>query len=502
MKPLGTILDGLTEMIALHGDATGRVGAIRYDSRRVEPGDLYVAINGRDDHGLEHLDDAIARGAGVVVIDEPGRIPAEKASVTFLHVRNARRAMAEAASIFYDHPARGMRIYGVTGTNGKTTVTHVLHALLGSADRKVGAIGTLGATIETTRATGYTTPEAPELMEIFVDMRAAGVEDVVMEVSSHALALHRVDMLRFAGALFTNITQDHLDFHLTFKDYFNVKKSLFDRLDADATAVVNFDDVQGAELVGDTHAAVLRYGHGEEADLRIDDAHVAADGSAWIIRYGQGLGGGEDRFHSTLTGAFNVANITAACGMALAAGVEREALPRLVAALTPVPGRMESITLPNGATAIVDYAHTPDALENLLTTVRAIVGRGRLRLVVGCGGDRDRGKRPLMGSIAARLADEVIVTSDNPRSEDPEAIIDAVIRGVESVTEGRAAVDVVIDRREAIVCALSRAEPNDAVVIAGKGHESVQIIGEEHHPFDDREVVRRWSNDATVAEGR
>ncbi len=502
VKTLSSILNAISGVIVIRGNTDRNVRAIRYDSRQVKKGDLFVAVNGPDDRALGFVDDAVEAGAEVVVLDDPAHLPKKSGSTTFVLVRDARGAMAEASAFMFDYPARSLEVYGVTGTNGKTTVAHVLAGLLNASGGRVGMIGTFGKTIDgVTTPTGYTTPEAPELMEIFAEMREAGIGKVVMEVSSHALTLKRVAGVRFAGAIFTNITQDHLDFHTSFQDYFNAKKILFDKLDANATAVVNIDDVHGAGMARDSHARIVRYGHDQNADLRIGDVHLRHDASSWIVSLAGRPEGKSMELRSRLLGGFNVANVTAACGMAVAAGVAPESLPDLVAAVEPVPGRMETIPLHNGAVAIVDYAHTPDALENLLQTVREFLDGGRLLLVFGCGGNRDRAKRPLMGEIAARLADCVVLTSDNPRTEDPELIIDEIEAGIAAAgEEARGKTERLTDRREAIAAALREARPGDAVVIAGKGHETYQIVGREQLPFDDRLVIREWIRETGISD--
>lgn len=497
MKTLANILHALDGVIVTRGTLDRKVERIRYDSRAVEPGDLFVAINGPDDRALGFVDDAIERGAHVVVLDDPIHLPKRAGSTTFVLVHDARRAMAQAAGYLWDFPAKALEIYGVTGTNGKTTVAHILRSLLSADGQTVGMIGTFGKTLGETTPTGYTTPEAPELMEIFAEMRGAGIRKVVMEVSSHALALDRVAGVRFAGAIFTNITQDHLDFHTSFEDYFNAKKRLFDQLDTDATAVVNIDDVQGAGMARDCHARVLRYGHGETADIRIGSTELGADGSSWVLTFSEESGGGSLGLRSPLIGDFNVANITAACTMALVAGTEREKLPDLVSGLESVPGRMQTIALGNGASAVIDYAHTPDALENLLVTVKGLAADGNVVLVFGCGGDRDRAKRPMMGEIGARYADRLVLTSDNPRTEDPDAIIDDIARGIAPAQSG---VERIPDREAAIRHALEEAVPGSVVVIAGKGHETYQVVGREHLPFDDRLVVQNWIENNAVSD--
>ncbi|MDB5034350.1 MAG: UDP-N-acetylmuramoylalanyl-D-glutamate--2,6-diaminopimelate ligase [Chlorobi bacterium] len=467
------------------------VPALRYDSRRVQRGDLYVAVNGRDDHGVEYVAEAIRAGAAIVVTDAPGKMPFDPASandVTLVVVEDARRAMAEMAHALFGNPGDRLKLFAVTGTNGKTTVTYVLRQLLEACGDTTGVIGTLGKMLGRTVPTGYTTPESPELAEILAEMLDHGFRSVAMEVSSHALALDRVATLRFAGAIFTNLTQDHLDFHLSMQEYHDAKKLLFDGLDAGRPALVNIDDLYGESMVRDSNADILRYGKRREADLQIGGVELGATCSRWKLNLSERLGGGSVTLVTPLLGAFNIWNITGAMGLALAAGYDRELLFEAVASLRPVPGRMESIPLGNGATAVVDYAHTPDALENVLRGLREIGGGGNLTVVFGCGGDRDRGKRSQMGRIAGALADRVILTSDNPRSEDPEEIIDEIEAGIEP-GRGR---DRIADRATAIITALESATPGSLVLIAGKGHEDYQIIGAERIHFNDGEVVRQW----------
>ncbi|MCB0713681.1 MAG: UDP-N-acetylmuramoyl-L-alanyl-D-glutamate--2,6-diaminopimelate ligase [Ignavibacteriae bacterium] len=492
MKSLQSILTVLTEVIAIRGNVERNVRALRYDSRSVEKGDLYVAVNGLDDRALGFVPDAVAAGAETILLDDPEHMPQSGEGVTWVLVRDARKGMAEVAAFLFDYPMHDLQLYGITGTNGKTTTAHVLKSLLKGSGESTGMIGTLGMTIDSTVPTGYTTPESPELMRMLAEMRNAGVKNVVMEVSSHAMTLKRVDGLRFAGGIFTNITQDHLDFHTTFEDYLNAKKRFFDRLDRHAHAVVNIDDLHGTTMARDSNATIIRYGYRSDADLRISNTTLAPNGSAWVVTLSDLLGGGEINLRTPLTGSFNVMNVTAACGLAIAAGIDRSRLVDLVSQLTPVPGRMETLRLHNGVAVVVDYAHTPDALESLLKTTRQFVGEGQLIVVFGCGGDRDRGKRPIMGEIASRLADRIYITSDNPRSEDPDKIIDEILEGVSRPTTD---VHRIADRRKAIELALQEAQADDIVVVAGKGHETYQIIGSDRHDFDDREVVRHWDRE-------
>ena len=494
MKSLTSIISILTEVIAIRGAVEKNVSAIRYDSRVVEPGDLFVAVNGPDDQALGFVDAALTAGAEAILLDDSTHMPERTNGATWILVRDARRAMAEASAYMFNYPMHDMVLYGVTGTNGKTTTAHVLQFLLNGTGETTGMIGTLGKTIEGTTPTGYTTPESPELIGILGEMKKAGMTSVVMEISSHALTLKRVEGLCFSGGIFTNIAQDHLDFHTTFEDYLDAKKSFFDRLDLHAHAVVNIDDLYGAGMARDSNAAIVRYGYGRDADLRISDTNLDSNGSSWVVTFSDAFGGGVLTLESTLLGNFNVMNITAACGMVIAAGIDRQRLPSLVSSLKPVPGRMETISLRNGATAVVDYAHTPDALESLLKTTREFHRKGKLILVFGCGGDRDRGKRPLMGRIASDLSDTIYVTSDNPRSEDPETIINEILGGIEG---GPTRVNRITDRRTAIEAALSETTSDDILVVAGKGHETYQLVGAERRYFDDREVVRGWHAEGT-----
>jgi UDP-N-acetylmuramoyl-L-alanyl-D-glutamate--2,6-diaminopimelate ligase len=506
-RSLSDILPRLSGVREIRGDRARALGRIRYDSRAVEPGDLFVALNGRDDRGPEFVGAALDRGARILIVDAPeliaderindARINGERAgdeAVTVVVVDDARVAMAEIAGEVHGYPSRRLKLFGVTGTNGKTTTTYVLRQLLEAAGEKTGVIGTLGMMIDEIVPTGYTTPESPELNEILEHMADAGCGAVAMEVSSHALALHRVDGLAFAGAIFTNLTQDHLDFHDSIQSYRDAKKLLFDRLDADRPAVVNLDDVHGRAMVRDSYARVFWFGSAPEADAHVTAVRSGADGSDWTLNLGESLGGGQLDLRTPLVGAFNVANVTAALTLAIAAGYDRRRLVSAVATLSPVPGRMESIAVAGGATAVVDYAHTPDALENVLVTLRDLrSGSARLIVVFGCGGDRDRTKRPAMGAIAERLADHVIVTSDNPRSEDPSAIVAEILSGIARTDR----VETILERESAIERALALAVAGDIVLVAGKGHETYQIVGAERRHFDDREVVRRWSARAT-----
>ncbi|HVZ37747.1 MAG TPA: UDP-N-acetylmuramoyl-L-alanyl-D-glutamate--2,6-diaminopimelate ligase [Candidatus Kapabacteria bacterium] len=479
-------------MLHVEGRCARSIGAIRYDSRAVEHDDLFVAVNGPDDRGIEFTKAAILAGAAAVITDAPEQMPADALrdnDVTLIVVPDARKAMAQMAHALAGYPARHLKLIGVTGTNGKTTATFVLRQLLNACGERVGLIGTLGKMVSRIVPTGYTTPEAPELATILAEMADEGMTTVVMEVSSHALVLERVALLDFAGAVFTNLTLDHLDFHGSMDAYREAKKKLFDSLRAGAPAAVNVDDPSGNAMVRDRPGDVYRYGSAPDADVRIGAVELDPSGSRWELTLSQRLGGGTLRLATQLLGTFNVWNVTSALTLGLALGYDRLQLHAAVAQLEPVPGRMQSIPLGGGATAVIDYAHTPDALENVLHSLHELrASGGRIIAVFGCGGDRDRSKRPVMGRIAAELADHVILTSDNPRSENPDAIIAEIVAGIEhGVT-----VDRIVDRQAAIEAGLEMAGPGDMVLVAGKGHEDYQIIGSERRHFSDAEVVREW----------
>jgi UDP-N-acetylmuramoyl-L-alanyl-D-glutamate--2,6-diaminopimelate ligase len=409
-------------------------------------------------------------------------------AVTKVVVPDSRKALAIMSANLYGHPSRQLTLLGVTGTNGKTTTTHLIKSVLEAAGHKTGLIGTIEYTIgsDVIPAT-HTTPESLELNQLLSRMVLQGCTAAVMEVSSHSLAMSRVHGLRFATATFTNLTQDHLDFHGSMEAYLQAKKILFDGLSGEAVAVTNADDPHGDRLVRDTAAARLRYGVRQDADVRARDIHLTIGGSQFSVVHG----GTRTSVSSPLTGRFNVANITAAYATGLALGISPETISAGIANLKSVRGRFEQIPSPSGWTAVVDYAHTPDALEHCLRTIRDLLPQdrpGRIITVFGCGGNRDRGKRPIMGNIASLLSDVTVITSDNPRHEEPASIIDDIATGV---VQGSAVLRE-IDRRRAIREGLAMARPGDVVLIAGKGHEDYQAVGDEKHHFDDREEVERF----------
>ena len=464
----------------LTGDPGLGVTGVTHDSRRAGPGVLFVAIRGLETDGNRFVGAARKKGAVAVCSEEP---PPPDAA--WIQVKDAREALALLSAAVLGNPASSLDLVGVTGTNGKTTTTYLIDAALRAAGETVGLVGTVeyrigGRLIEATR----TTPEASDLQDLFRQMVDAGCRRAVLEVSSHSLALKRVHGCRFKVAVFTNLTRDHLDFHGDMDAYFAAKRLLFDTLlREDGHAVVNRDDDRAEDLVRASRGKVWTYSLSQPADLTVEALTLSLDTTHVRVRTPVG----PLEIRTPLIGRFNVENLLAALGAGLALGIPEEALVRGLGSLRGVPGRLERVVAGQDFTVIVDYAHTDDALKNLLETVRELRPR-RLITVFGCGGDRDRTKRPLMGAVASRLSDVVIVTSDNPRSEPPEAILDEIRRGI---PQSRSAdVHPIVDRREAIAKALEMGCSGDVVVIAGKGHEAYQQTRDRAVPFDDRQVAR------------
>ena len=454
---------------------------LAHDSRKAGPGGVFVAIRGGQADGHLFLDKAVQNGAIALVCEAmPEDADTRFPGIAFAHVANTRAALAEAAALVYGDPGRALTMAGVTGTNGKTTTTYLLHHLLQGLGLTAGLIGTIETRLgDETLESAMTTPDALDLQRLLRRMHDAGCRACAMEVSSHALDQERVRTIPFDVAVFTNLTRDHLDYHHTVDAYAAAKKKLFDALAPDATALFNADDEAGARMVADTAARALAYGTAPDADVRVEVIENRLTGLR--LR----LDGEERRFR--LVGRFNAYNLAAAYAAGRALGFSRSEVLDVLTEAPPVPGRFEQIRFRDGRTVIVDYAHTPDALENVLQTIRDTKDRGAtLWCVFGCGGDRDRSKRRLMGALAERYADRVIVTSDNPRTEDPEAILNDVRRGMDRPLEAA----WVVDRRAAIRTAAEASRPGDVVLIAGKGHETYQVIGTEKRPFDDREEAK------------
>jgi len=469
------------------GDSDPDISGIAYHSGAVQPGFLFVAVRGFSTDGHRFLRDAHSRGAAAAVVESlhghqwPPDAPA-------LVVPNSRTALALLAARFYNHPSRELDLYAVTGTNGKTTTTYLVERVLASAGLRTGIIGTLGCRILDRRIDSErTTPESLDLQRILREMVDAGVQAAAMEASSHALALGRTRATRFAGGVFTNLTQDHLDFHATLEEYFAAKRRLFTEYAAEAgdafVAAVNVDSEWGRRLSGDAVGRVVTFGSTPDAVVRAERCELSPGGTSFVLV----SPGGSRQVRMKLAGAFNAENALAAAALCLGRGLPLDVVVQGLEAVTGVPGRFESVDVGQPFGVIVDYAHTPDGLVKLIGAARR-VWSGRIITVFGCGGDRDRGKRPQMGRIAADGSDIAIVTSDNPRSEDPEAIIDQVVAGVPN--ELRSKLVRISDRRQAIHHAISQAREGDVVLIAGKGHEDYQIIGSTKLHFDDREVAR------------
>jgi UDP-N-acetylmuramoyl-L-alanyl-D-glutamate--2,6-diaminopimelate ligase len=463
-----------------------RVSAVIYDSRRAIPGSIFVALRGLKADGTQFVTQAAERGAAAVVA-ETARPPG--LATPWLVVSDARLALALLADRFYGHPSHELRVVGVTGTNGKTTTAYLLASMLDAAGLKAGLLGTVTYRIGSEeREASRTTPEASDVQQLLREMIDQGCRAAVMEVSSHALALKRIDGMRFAAGVFTNLTRDHLDFHEDMETYFTAKRRLFELLPRDAPGIINIDDPRGAALV-DVCGRPITFAIAKPADVTPGPLEITLRGLSFEMRTPRGA----VRVQSTLVGRPNVYNILAASATALAMDVPLDAIAEGVRTLPGVPGRFEVVSGPDDdVTVVVDYAHTDDALRNLLETARPLAPK-RLVTVFGCGGDRDRTKRPLMGMVAERLSDLVVITSDNPRTEDPQRIIDEIKRGVPAASQstGRTPdIRAVVDRREAIEQAVELSEPGDVVLIAGKGHEKYQQIGDRVLPFDDAEVAR------------
>ena len=468
------------------------------DSRQVEPGCLFVAVEGERADGHRFVPQALAAGASALVTQQPwaavgGTLGGTAPPVPMARVSNSRQALGVLAGRFYQDPSSRLTMIGVTGTNGKTTITYLCKTILESVGRKVGVIGTVAYQIGSERlAASHTTPGAVELQSLLARMVQGGLDSVVMEVSSHALALDRTSGCEFDVAIFTNLTQDHLDFHADMEDYFNAKLRLFSGLSpagkksGPKRAIVNVDDARGHHVSGVSRVPVWTYSIDQASDLRAEEVRLSLAGTTFTAVTPVG------RFpvESRLVGAHNVYNMLAAIGVGLHEGLTTEQIARGFRQLANVPGRFERVEAGQAFTVVVDYAHTEDALDRLLTAAQTLKA-GRIITVFGCGGDRDRGKRPKMGRVAARHSDLVFLTSDNPRSEDPLVILAEVEAGVREVQKPAPfRYEVIADRRQAIEAAIRAARRGDIVLIAGKGHEDYQIVGTARLHFNDREVAQ------------
>jgi UDP-N-acetylmuramyl-tripeptide synthetase len=473
----------------LQGSSETEITGICYDSRKAGPGTLFVAVPGFKTDGHEYVADAVARGCACVVVEQPVRVPPE---VAVLQVDSSRRALAVLAARFYRWPSRKLRVIGVTGTNGKTTTSHLIRAILQAQGRKVGLIGTVHNFIgEAELPASLTTPQPSDLQELMHRMVEAGCSHVVMEVSSEGLDMHRVDDVEFDVGVFTNLTQDHLNYHGTIEKYRDAKLQLFRMLGepgvkGNKAAVLNLDDPSTGYFRDACAVPVWTYGLDRNGTVRADQVETWSKGSKLVLHTPKG----EAPLSLKLAGQFNVYNAMAAATVGLAEGVPLDVIVRALAQENGVAGRMEAVDAGQPFGVFVDYAHSPDGLENVLRTAQGFA-RGRVIAVFGCGGDRDRSKRPQMGRIAAERADYTIITSDNPRSEEPLAIVREIEAGVNAVQPPGQFYEIVVDRATAICRAIAIAEPDDVIIIAGKGHETYQIFKDKTIDFDDRAVARR-----------
>ena len=474
---LSEILRDLT-VLSSTADGDTEISGVSYDSRRTQPGDLFVAVKGFSSDGHRFIPTALAKGAAAVLCED-----APEGGVPYVRIADCRLGLALASRNFFGDPAGEMTLIGITGTSGKTSSSYLIKHLLESClHARVGLIGTNGHMIgEEFLHSDYTTPESYELQKLFRRMADAGCSHVVMEVSSHSLALERVAGLHFDVALYTNLSQDHLDFHRTMEDYAAAKKKIFAMC---SRACVNADDAHAAYMTAGESCPVLRYAIDAEAELRAESVELSASG----VRFDAVYRDAREAVSLAIPGLFSVHNALGVLAVGLSLGLTLRDCAAALCDASGVKGRLENVPTDGDYSVIIDYSHKPDALENALNTLRPVT-RGRLIVLFGCGGDRDRLKRPIMGRIAAQLADLCIVTSDNPRTEEPEAIIDEILAGMEGSSTP---VLRICDRAEAIRAALDKARGGDVILLAGKGHEDYQIVGHEKRHMDEREIVAEY----------
>lgn len=487
---LSKLINDLT-LNEVSGTTDLEIEQIAFDSRRVRPGSLFVAVPGTRVDGHDYIEAAVERGAVAILAQRPSsEWPGIEGTITWMQVPDSAEALGQLASAYYDHPSKHLRLVGVTGTNGKTTVVTLLHDLFTRLGFRVGLLSTVEIRIGERRVEAtHTTPDALQIQANLADMRQAGCDYAFMEVSSHAADQRRIAGLHFAGGVFTNMSHDHLDYHGTFRAYIDAKKKFFDMLPATAFALINTDDRRGSYMVQNSLATVYRYSLRSMAEYRAKLLENTPQGMVLSLN-GQEV-------YMRIIGEYNAYNLLAAYGVGTLLGQSEAEVLAVLSSLPGAPGRMEVIHDPDsGRTAIVDYAHTPDALEKVLQTLRDLqtTAGGRILTVVGAGGDRDRAKRPKMAAVAARLSDRLILTSDNPRSESPEVILDEMEAGLDD--EGRRKTLRITDRRSAIRTAVGLAQRHDLLLIAGKGHETYQEIQGVKHPFDDREIAAQALRDA------
>ncbi len=476
---LQEMLNGV-KVLEHRGNMDIDVKGVNIDSRNVGKDEMFIAVRGTAVDGHSFIGKAIEQGASIIVCEE---MPEEVKGVGYVRVENTEQVVGQIATNFYGNPTEKLKLVGVTGTNGKTTIATVLYNMFMAMGHKAGLLSTVVNQINGEAVpTDHTTPDPVTLNALLAKMVEAGCEYVFMEVSSHSVVQNRIGGLKFAGGLFTNITRDHLDYHKTFENYIKAKKLFFDRLPKDAFAITNIDDKNGLVMTQNTAATVKTYSVQSPADFKAKIIECHFDGMLLNIN-------GKE-VNVQFIGKFNVSNLLAVYGAALMLGKDEEEVLVHLSAMKPVNGRFEALRSPKGFTAIVDYAHTPDALENVLNAIHGVLqGKGQVITVCGAGGNRDKGKRPLMAKEAARQSDKVILTSDNPRFEEPEDILNDMLAGITEEQSGK--VLTIVDRRQAIKTACMMAQKGDVVLVAGKGHEDYQIIKGVKHHFDDKEEIRK-----------
>jgi len=476
-KKLNNLFDGIKANLPLESIVIN-VSGIEYDSRKIKKGDLFAAVPGFNTDGHNYLEMAAKSGAVCAVVEKMNK----NLKLPQVIVKNSRLAMAKIAADFYSPEAESLTLCGITGTNGKTTTSYLVRSIMEEAGLACGIIGTISYSFGGKEVPAWnTTPEAPDIAKILYEAAGQGQKACVLEVSSHALSLNRVDGLKFDAAVFTNISRDHLDFHKTEENYYKAKRKLFSLLKRDGTAVINLDNRFGRRLIKEINRPVLTFGHSKEAAVRVIDENVSITGTRLSVQTKKG----EIQIASKLTGGYNIENISAAVAAGLAMNIHPEHIAAGINKLGRVPGRLETYPITGNRMAVIDYAHTPDALEKALQSLRELTS-GRLVVVFGAGGGRDKGKRPLMGSIAEKYGDKIIVTSDNPRNEDPDEIIKDITEGM-SMPEKY---EVIADRRAAIMQTIQNSENGDVILISGKGHETYQEVQGRKYEFNELEIVK------------
>lgn len=473
-----------TGTVEIHGSTNLAIMGISSDSRKAGKNSLFVAVRGYTTDGHQFIDTAVEQGAIAIVCEALPEIRNEK--VTWIVVRDSAIALGLASANFYDNPSAKLKLIGITGTNGKTTVATLLHQLYSNLGYKTGLISTVrNIIVQEISPSTHTTPDPVSLQKLLDEMVKAGCTHAFMEVSSHAVHQQRIAGTEFTGAVFTNITRDHLDYHGTFENYFDAKQAFFNALKEDAIAIYNSDDVYGQNMVSKTRAGVKSFGKNQSADFSF--RILEKDFEGMLLRIDN------NEVYTPMIGNFNASNLTAVYATAILLGQDKVRVLTTISKLRSVDGRFQHIKSPDGITGIVDYAHTPDALKNVLETIKDIrTGNEQVITVVGCGGDRDAGKRPQMAAIATEFSNKVILTSDNPRSENPESIIAQMAEGIDAVNYKKTL--SITDRREAIRTACALAVPGDIILIAGKGHEKYQEIGGVRYPFDDLQEIKQTFN--------